>query len=121
MVYADANVFLRFILNDNEAMADYAEKLLQEEDVFILHEVIAEMVYVLNSVYNTCREDISKKILELLKYTNTTDKNVIEFALQLYGESKLDFVDCILCSYHRLEKISIISFDKKLNSKMMED
>lgn len=28
MVYADVNIFLRFILNDNQEMADFAETLL---------------------------------------------------------------------------------------------
>ena len=36
MVYADANCLLRFILNDNEEMADYTENLLNTQEVFLL-------------------------------------------------------------------------------------
>ena len=82
MVYADANVFLRFILNDNKEMADYAETLLNNHEAFLLHEVIAEMVYVLNSVYNIKRKDISNELTKLLAYTETDDKAVIIQALK---------------------------------------
>ena len=34
MVYADANCLLRFILNDNQEMADYTENLLNTQEVF---------------------------------------------------------------------------------------
>lgn len=42
MVYADTNICLRFILNDNEEMADFAETILIAGEVYLLHEVIAE-------------------------------------------------------------------------------
>lgn len=118
MIYADANIFLRFILNDNEEMADYAENLLNNEEVFLLHEVISEMVYVLRGVYNTERQEISEKISALLKYTDTTDKNVILLALQTYAETKLDFVDCILYAYNKIKNADIATFDKKLKNKI---
>ena len=118
MVYADANVFLRFILNDNEEMADYAEKLLENEEVYLLHEVISEMVYVLSKVYQTKREEITKQLSMLLKYTTTTDQKVMEYALQIYEESTLDFVDCILCAYHRTGNVTVVTFDKKLKNRL---
>lgn len=120
MVYADANIFLRFILNDNKEMADYAENLLRNEDVYLLHEVISEMVYVLKKVYDTERKEISERICNLLKYTETTDKGVILLALETYAETKLDFVDCILYAYNKTKKIKIATFDKKLKNRTNE-
>ena len=120
MVYADANIFLRFILNDNKEMADYAENLLRNEDVYLLHEVISEMVYVLKKVYDTERKEISERICNLLKYTETTDKGVILLALETYAETKLDFVDCILYAYKKTKKIEIATFDKKLKNRTNE-
>ena len=120
MVYADANIFLRFILNDNKEMADYAENLLRNEDVYLLHEVISEMVYVLKKVYDTERKEISERICNLLKYTETTDKGVILLALETYAETKLDFVDCILYAYNKTKKIEIATFDKKLKNRTNE-
>ncbi|MBQ7537381.1 MAG: PIN domain-containing protein [Treponema sp.] len=120
MVYADANIFLRFILNDNKEMADYAENLLRNEEVYLLHEVISEMVYVLKKVYDTERKEISERICNLLKYTETTDKGVILLALETYAETKLDFVDCILYAYNKTKKIEIATFDKKLKNRTNE-
>ena len=120
MVYADANIFLRFILNDNKEMADYAENLLRNENVYLLHEVISEMVYVLKKVYDTERKEISERICNLLKYTETTDKGVILLALETYAETKLDFVDCILYAYNKTKKIEIATFDKKLKNRTNE-
>jgi predicted nucleic-acid-binding protein len=118
MVYADANVFLRFILNDNKEMADYAEKLLNNHEAFLLHEVIAEMVYVLNGVYNIKRQDISKELTNLLAYAETEDKAVMIQALKNYSQTKLDFVDCILLAYSIIQHTEIATFDKKLLNKI---
>ncbi len=42
MIYADANIFLRFILNDNKEMADYAENLLKTNQAYTLPEEQSE-------------------------------------------------------------------------------
>ena len=118
MVYADANIFLRFILNDNKEMADYAETLLNNHEAFLLHEVIAEMVYVLSSVYNIKRQDISTELTNLLTFAETDDKAVMIQALKNYSQTKLDFVDCILLAYSMLQNIEIATFDKKLIKKI---
>ena len=121
MVYADADIFLRFILNDNKEMADFAENLLRNEEVHLLHEVISEMVYVLKKVYDIERKEISERICKLLKYTETTDKGVVLLALETYAETKLDFVDCILFAYNRVSNIEIATFDRKLKNKIASE
>ncbi|MBQ3923409.1 MAG: PIN domain-containing protein [Spirochaetales bacterium] len=118
MVYTDANIFIRFIVNDNEIMADYAENLLLTESVFILHEVLAEMVFVLNKVYHIERAEISEQLSDLLQFMETSDKNVMLCALKFYGETKLDFVDCVLWAYNNQKNIEIVTFDKKLKNKL---
>ena len=42
----DANMILRYLLNDNEKMADEAERIIREGNVWITIEVLAEVVYV---------------------------------------------------------------------------
>lgn len=118
MVYADANCLLRFILNDNQEMADYAENLLNTQDVYLLHEVLCEMVYVLSSVYQTKRKDINNKLSALLDYVTINDSDIMKKALQFYEETSLDFVDCILLSYFKTNSIQIATFDKKLKNKL---
>ena len=120
MVYADANCLLRFILNDNQEMADYTENLLNTQEVFLLHEVLCEMVYVLDSVYKTSRKDINKQLSALLEYVTIEDSDVMKNALQFYADTKLDFVDCILLSYFKTNNIQVATFDKKLKNKMKQ-
>lgn len=120
MVYADANCLLRFILNDNQEMADYTENLLNTQEVFLLHEVLCEMVYVLDGVYKTSRKDINKQLSALLEYVVIEDSDVMKNALQFYADTKLDFVDCILLSYFKTNNIQVATFDKKLKNKMKQ-
>ncbi len=118
MVYADANCLLRFILNDNQEMADYTESLLNTQEVYLLHEVLCEMVYVLNNVYKTTRKEINTILSALIEYVIINDSDVMKKALQFYADTTLDFVDCILLAYFKNNKIQIATFDKKLKNKL---
>ncbi len=118
MLYADANILIRFILKDNAEMAQKTENAIIAGEVFVLPEVFAEVVYVLNSVYNTERKVISDYLLSLLKFVETTDIAVMSAAFLYYGETKIDFVDCVLAAYNLIGKKDILTFDKKLNNFM---
>ena len=50
MVLFDTNMILRYLLNDNQEMADKAEVYLDTGNVHVTVEVIAEVVYVLKGV-----------------------------------------------------------------------
>lgn len=113
----DANVILRYLLNDIEEMANEAEKIIKF-GAFTVPEVIAEVVYVLKSVYKVERREISNAILEILKEIEIEHKNVINEAVKIFSETNLDFVDCILIAYSKFENVEIFSFDKKLNNKL---
>lgn len=118
MIYADTNICLRLILNDNQEMADFAENLFIKNDVFILHEVICEVVYVLDKVYNVARSEICKNVNVLLNIADVEDKDVIKQSLQNYEKTKLDFVDCILLAYNQINGSDVATFDKKLKNKL---
>lgn len=118
MIYVDANIFLRYILNDNQEMANFAENLLNNGNAFIYPEVLAEMVYVLTKVYNIERNEVCEKLTQLLDFVETTDKDVMKLALKNFSEIKLDFVDCILLAQNKIHNFEIATFDKKLKNKM---
>lgn len=113
-MYADANILLRFILQDNKEMAKKATDAITNGEVFVLPEVFAEVVYVLNKVYNTKRSVIATYLLELLPFVKTDNAEIVRTAFSYYAETKLDFVDCILAAYHSVENKEILTFDKKL-------
>lgn len=114
----DANMILRYLLNDNIQMADEVENLIYSHEVLILPEVTAEVVYVMNSVYKMERSDIASGLISLLETDNvrTNCGNVLYKGIKLYGRVSLDFVDCLLCAYHTVSGYEICTFDKKLNN-----
>ena len=114
MIRLDANYILRYLINDNEKMAGIAEEAILGGDIFISSEVLAEVVYVLRGVYNLSRKEVSEGLQALMEADNveTHDKPVIQHGLQIYSEKSLDFVDCLLCAYSKVD--TILTFDKKL-------
>ena len=115
MVVLDANVILRYLLNDNEAMAKEAENVIKTEVTMVPIEVIAEVVYVLKGVYSVDRVKIRDALMEFLSEVTVAEKEVIQIGLEAYVENNLDFVDCILYAYSCVKKYDIKTFDKKLN------
>lgn len=113
-VIFDANMILRYLLNDNAEMAETAENYLNQAAVTVTIEVIAEAVYVLKSVYRTGRREIADTLKDFLEIVECRDKEVLRVALETYGEKNLDFVDCVLYGYHQAENAEIATFDKKL-------
>lgn len=116
-ILIDANVILRYLLNDVEEMAKKSEEIIKS-DAWTLPEVIAEVIYVLKSVYKVEREEIANAILEILKEIEIEHKKTVIEAVKIFSETNLDFVDCILIAYKKIENAEVFSFDKKLNNNL---
>ena len=114
MVIFDTNMILRYLLNDNQSMADQAEKYLNTEDVCISVEVIAEVVYVLKGVYRMERGAIAETIKGFMELVHCREKDALNIALDVFGQRNLDFVDCVLYGYHQVHHMEIATFDKQL-------
>lgn len=117
MKIADANIILRYLLNDNEELSERAADILENNEIFIPNEVIAEVIYVLKGVYKIESNEISDTLIELFKYENLQFSNleVLIKALNLFGKGKIDFVDALLYAYNRVNGHEVYTFDKKLN------
>ncbi|NLC08258.1 MAG: type II toxin-antitoxin system VapC family toxin [Syntrophomonadaceae bacterium] len=122
MKIVDANIILRYLLNDTEELAVKALEILENNEVFVPNEVIAEIVYVLEKVYKVKNDEISDALKALFEYGNieADDLEVLNEALNLYGSRKLDFVDTLLYAYHKVKNYEVYTFDKKLN-KLLND
>ena len=116
MVMLDANMVLRYLLNDNEKMADEAARIIEESLVLVTIEIIAEVVYVLRGVYSIDRNVIKTSLLNFLSEVHTDEPDVLKLGLETYSEQNLDFVDCILFAYNRVKGYEIKTFDKKLRN-----
>lgn len=115
-MFADANILIRYIINDDEIMAAKADEAINSGSLFVLPEVFAEVVYVLTKVYGIERSDVADSMIELLDFVSTTATEIMKTAFQNYRETNLDFVDCILAAYAISDNQQILSFDKKLNN-----
>ncbi len=122
MKILDTNMILRFLLNDNQDMAKQVEELIDNNFVMVTSEVIAEVIYVMKSVYKIAKSDITQTLLEFVSLPTVTAEHldVIEKGITLYAENNLDFVDCLLCAYNLQCGYEICTFDKKLN-KLIEN
>ena len=116
-ILIDANVILRYLLNDVEEMAEKSAEIINA-GAFTLPEVIAEVIYVLKSVYKVERGEIATAILEIFKEIEIANKEIMIEAVKIFAESSLDFVDCILIAYNKVENVEVFSFDKKLNNRL---
>ena len=121
MQMLDANIILRYILNDDKRMADEAEQVIREGSVYVTTEVIAEVVYVLKKVYSIERDKIKTCLLEFVSEVNVSEEQIIRVGLEAYTEHNLDFVDCILFAYNRIKGYEIRTFDKKLKKLLITD
>lgn len=64
MRFVDANVILRYVLDDDPQFAEKAARILEQEQVHVPFEVMAEVVYVMQGVYKASRQDFSMEGLE---------------------------------------------------------
>jgi len=116
MRIVDANIILRYLLDDDPQFTAQAVKILEQGTVHAPFEVLAEVVYVMQGVYGIPRAEVSSTLGLFIKLPNITTNNskVLAEALRLYAEKGLDFVDALLCAYHRVDGHEIETFDKKL-------
>ena len=116
MEIVDANIVLRYLLGDNPEMQKNACQVIDNQIVLLLDEVLAEIVYVLEKVYQVNRQDISNTLIRLINQPGIIcrNSNISIATLLYYSEYKIDFIDCILLAYSTVEHRKIHTYDKKL-------
>ena len=120
MQLIDTNVILRFILNDNSEMAQRASEVIAS-GAYTKPEIIAEVVYVLKSVYSMPKEKIKSVIHGLSDIIQIENSDSVVYAIDLFSHTSFDFVDCLLAAYHSLNGEKVFTFDKKLNKYLNTD
>jgi len=120
MVFLDTNTVLRCILQDDQGAAALVDAQMARDECLILPEVVAEIVYVLLKIYHLDRKEITRSVSTLLRHKNVRVpyKRVVETALRHFGETKFDFVDCLMIGYSLVEGHQVFTFDKKLAKKL---
>lgn len=117
MKLVDANVILRYLLNDHQQMSQQAKAVI-DSGAYTKPEIVAEVVYVLKGVYHATRADIRVFIREMLNSVHCTESGAVAHAMDVYADTSLDFVDCLLIAYHVLGKEDVFAFDKNLAKRL---
>jgi predicted nucleic acid-binding protein len=119
----DANVLLRYLLKDDEALFKKAYELLErvkdgKELIIIPESVLAECVYVLLRIYKVDRQIIAEKLKLLFLYKGVVnpDKEDLVDLINLFGKTNLSIVDCIICAKSVNNKMPILTFDDELKN-----
>ncbi len=120
MTILDANALLRYVLNDNAEQAEKVSAVVRNGSVTTL-EVIAEVVYVLSGVYGMPRHEVTWVIHCIMLDVRVEEAKVVRYALGVFDQTSLDFVDCILVAYNKVLGLEVMSFDKKLNRSLGMD
>jgi len=119
-VYADTNLFIRFFTGDSDNQSQESKKFLNQVskgkyELFVCDLIVAEIIYVLESIYHLDRNEVVEKILAIAETDNTIIENrqVILGALDLYEEKNIDFIDAYLASHSIKNNCdTVFTFDK---------
>ena len=100
MIAIDTNVFLRYLLRDDEAQAERARRIIAcGERILITDVVLAETVWTLaGRRYRATRADLIDLVNKLLQDANLRfeDDEVVWSALQAFRRTEADFTDALI-------------------------
>jgi predicted nucleic-acid-binding protein len=99
----DTNVLVRLIVRDEPRQVRDAESFV-EKGAWVSHVVLAETVWVLDSVYEVTAKKIALAVDMLLNHAQLTlqDADVVAGALDQYrSHPKIGFSDCLILEIAR--------------------
>ena len=114
----DTNVLLRLVVADDLSQGARARAFV-ETGAWISHVVLAEAVWVLQSVYHRSDQQAGDAIAELLEHGELTvqDRDVAVTALERFRAARgVSFSDCLVLEISRKAGHSPLgTFDRKLS------
>lgn len=117
MLAVDTNILVRLITRDDPAQAASAESYVSK-GAWVSHLVLAETIWVLESVYDRTSEQLATAIDMLLNHANLSiqDSDVVAAALHhLRKRPMLSFSDCLVLEIARKAgHLPLGTFDRNL-------
>ena len=118
-LFVDTNVFLRFFLNDHKTQSPATNRLFQEASkgkiTLITNSlVVAEIIFTLDSVYHSSKQDIVEKIHAIMffKGLEIIERDILIQAITFYEKKNIDFVDAYVAAFSVENDLTICSFDR---------
>jgi predicted nucleic acid-binding protein len=120
VIFADTNLFLRFLTKDVPEQAEAAHRLfLQaaqgEISLITTSMVIAEIVWTLESFYKETKDEIQQMVLSFLNTPGLEVDNgeLVIRALRRYVDKNIDFIDAYNAAWMEIHDITTIyTFDQ---------
>jgi len=117
--FVDTNVFIRHLTGDPVEMATRATSYLRTEtELLVTDLVVAETVYVLESFYETPREQVAVALRSLIALASveTVDSALLLRALEVYEIDRIDFAEAYLVASAESTGVNgIASFDRSID------
>lgn len=116
-LFLDTNVWLRFILEDNEQAEDCRKLITQIEvgkwRVYTSTIVMLEVNYVLSSIYKIKMSQVVVDLEAILETRNLTliEKTDFRQALKFYRQYKIKLTDCLI-AVQLPPKMILVSYDQ---------
>jgi predicted nucleic-acid-binding protein len=111
----DTNILIRFLTNDSPELSEKAVQILENNECIITTLVLAEVVYVLTSVYKYEKDDLLP-LFEVMNMDNLVveDKALNILALTRFCTTNLNFTDAWILARAEIEDTKVATFDKDL-------
>jgi predicted nucleic-acid-binding protein len=114
----DTNVLVRLVTRDDAKQTAAAERFVKAGGAWISHLVLAEMAWVLDSVYQLAPASIATAIEMLIAHENLTIENpdIVRGAIEQFrGRPRLGFSDCLVVEIaRRAGHLPLGTFDREL-------
>lgn len=117
----DANLILRYLLNDIPTQADITEAYFRQArkgkiSLTIPTVVLNEVVYVLVKAYKLSRIQVVDKLIGILDmdYLDIEERIIIKETLKFYTKPFISFIDAYLFVKSQKTGKELLTFDKRL-------
>ena len=114
----DTNLLVRLVVRDDATQAAAAEAFVAP-GAWVSHLVLAEAIWVLESVYGLAPSNVAFTVDMLLEHRQLTiqDADVVEAALREFrARPAVGFTDClVLAIAHRAGHLPLGTFDRHLS------
>ena len=121
-VLIDANVILRFLLDDHPKLSPRATAVFEraaagEIRLLIPAAILAECVYTLKSFYKVDRAALAAGLLDVLSLpgVEALEGRVLGEALRVFGAKNADFADAYLHALSLSGSFPVVTFDRDLS------
>ena len=117
--FVDSNILVRHLTGDPPDQARRATEFLRSgQDLVLVDLVVAEVVYVLESVYELERERVAELVRAIVGFPTVVvaDEALLLRALEIYEQYRIHFAESYLAACAELSGVGVVaSFDRDID------